>query len=201
MSGLHQFRSMTGTGGAELAPYYVALPNSGALRRTSLSPTFHDWVQPQKKESYELYAQCIRSPVGSNSAGLFDFCSALFGSVNDSSFLKGFEQFMAPEWDGDEAKAVSKKDLKFARTLLERIAPYLPGAPDAAPGTDGSICMEWIASGPSGQKKVFVDVTPGDEVLTFARLGEARPVEKHFKKSDQMLIMYLQNVFNFFATK
>jgi len=201
MSGLHQFRSMTGTGGVELAPYYVALPNSGALRRTSLSVAFHDWAQQHTKESFELYAQCIRSAVGSNFAGLLDFCSALFGSVNDSSYLKGFEQFMAPQWDGEEAKAVSRKDLKFARTLLEQISPYLPGSPDAAPGTDGSICMEWIVNGPSGQKKVFIDVTPDDEVLTFARLGEARPVEKHFKKSDKMLIVYLQNVFDFFATK
>jgi hypothetical protein len=192
---------MTGTGGAELAPYYVVLPNTGALRRTSLSLAFHDWAQQHTKESYELYTQCLRSAVGSNSAGLLDFCSALFGSGNDGLYLKGFEQFMAPEWDGGEAKAVSKNDLKFARTLLEQIAPYLPAAPDAAPGIDGSICMEWITSGPSGQKKVFVDVTPEDEVLTFAQLGEARPVEKHFKKSDQILIVYLQKLFDFFATK
>ena len=201
MSDLHQFRSMTGTGGAEFGPQYVALPNSGALRRTSLRLAFQDWAQQHTKESYELYAHCIRSAVGSKSAGLLDFYAALFGSVNESSYLKGFERFTTPEWDGDEAKAVSKKDLIFARTLLEQTAPYLPSAPDAAPGTDGSICMEWIAGGPSGRKKVFVDVTPSDEVLTFARLGEARPVEKHFKKSDKMLIVYLQNVFDFFATK
>ena len=190
---------MIGTGGAEFSPHYVALPNSGALKRTSLSLAFQDWAQQHTKESYELYAQCIRSAVGSKPTGLLDFCTALFGSVNERSYLKGFEQFTAPEWDGDEAQAVSKKDLKFARALLEQIAPYLPGAPDAAPGTDGSVCMEWIASGSLGQKKVFVDVTPGDEVLTFARFGEARSVEKHFKKSDQMLIVYLQNVFDFFA--
>jgi hypothetical protein len=193
---------MTGTGGAELAPYYAVLPNSGALRRTSLRLAFHDWAQQHTKESYQLYAQCIRSAVGSSPAGLLDFCSALFGSsISDSLYLRGFEQFMVPNWDGDEAKAISKKDLKFARTLLEQIAPYLPGTPDAAPGTDGSICMEWIASGPPGQKKVFVDVTSDDDVLTFARLGEARAVEKHFNKSDPMLIVYLQNVFDFFATK
>lgn len=201
MSGLLQFRSMTGTGGAELAPYYVALPNSGALRRTSLSFAFHDWAQQHTKESYQLYAQCIQSAVGSNSVGLLDFRSALFGSINEGTYLKGFEQFMTQGWDGDDAKAVSKQDVKFARALLEQIAPYLPGAPDAAPGTDGSICLEWIASGPSGQRKVFVDVTPRDDVLTFARLGETRPIEKHFKKSDPMLVVYLQSVFDFFATK
>jgi len=108
---------------------------------------------------------------------------------------------MAPKWDGDEAEAISEKDLQFTRTLLERLGPYLPSAPDTAPGVDGSICMEWIDSGPAGQKKVFVDVTPADKVLTFARLSEARPVEKHFKKSDQGLIVYLQSVFDFFATK
>src|ERR1700693_2523698 len=92
MSGLHQFRSMTGTGGAE--PYYVELPNTGALRRTSLSLAVHDWAQQHPKERYELYAQCLRSAVGSNSVGLIDFCSALLWSVNDSLYLKGFEQFM-----------------------------------------------------------------------------------------------------------
>ena len=170
---------MIGTGGAELTPHYVTLSNSGTPRRISFNLALQDWG-------------CV---------GLLDFSYALFGPVKDSSYLKDFDQFMAPEWDGGEAKAVSRKDLKFARTLLEQIGPYLPGAPDAAPGVDGSICMEWIASGTFGQKKVFVDVAPGDEVLTFARLGEARPVEKHFKKSDQGLIVYLQSVFDFFATK
>jgi hypothetical protein len=120
-------------------------------------------------------------------------------SFTDS--FRGFEQFMAPCWDGDEAKAISKKDLQYTRTLLEQLGPCLPSAPDAAPGVDGSICMEWIDIGPAGKKKVFVDVTPGDEVLTFARLSEAPPVEKHFKKSDQGLIVYLHSVFDLFATK
>lgn len=155
MSGLHQFRSMTGTGGGGVVAYY-ALPNSGDVLRY----------------------------------------------ISDGIvYLKDFEQFETPQWDGDDAKAVSEEDLRFARALLERLAPYLPEPPDAAPGADGSICMEWVANSHSGKKKVFVDVAPTDEVLTLLRLGENRPIERHFKKSDPMLIVYLQNLFDFFVAK
>lgn len=185
----------------DVAPHYVPLANSGSVKLTSLSRAFADWAQQHTRESYELYAQCVRSVAGSNFAGMLDFCSVLLGSLDQSSYLKGLEQFTASGWDGYDAKAIAKKDLKFARALLEQLAPYLPAVPDAAPGTDGSICMEWIATGPAGPKKVFVDVTPDEWVLTFVRLRDSRPVEKHFRKSDPALIVYLQNVFDFFATK
>jgi hypothetical protein len=167
----------------------------------SLSRVLLAWAEQHPKESYEVYARWVQSIASGNFAGTLDFCSALFGSPDQDLYLKGFEEFMVPGWDGDDAKAVSKKDLKFARSLLDQIAPYLPAAPDAAPGTDGSICMEWISNSPAGTNKIFVDVTPNDSVLTFARIGSSRPVEKHFGKSDPMLVAYLQHVFDFFATK
>jgi len=84
----------------------------------------------------------------------------------------------------EEAAPIAKEDLDFARKLLERIGPYLPFEPDAAPGTDGSICMEWVSDATVGSKKIFVDVAPGGAVLTYSRLGNYPPSEKHFKKGE-----------------
>ena len=114
--------------------------------------------------------------------------------------LEGFEQFTMPGWDGEGATPVLKADLDSARRLLKRIAPYLPVEPDAAAGTDGSICMEWRSETAAGSKKIFVDVAPGGTVLTYSRLGNSPPSERHFKRDDPALIVYLRYLFVFFAT-
>jgi hypothetical protein len=113
-------------------------------------------------------------------------------------WLEGFEQFTVPHWDGEEAAPVAIDDLTFARDLLDHIGACLPGDPDAAPGADGSICMEWVS--PTGAKKIFVDVAPGDTVLTYSRLGNAPAAERHFNKDDPALIVHLYDLFDCFAT-
>ena len=183
MSNLHHIQSLRGTGAPDIAPHYIALPNSGSVKLMSLNRFISDWAQQHIKESFDIYAQCIGTIAVGNFAGTLDFCSGLFGSTTESPYLSGFEQFTHSGWDGDDAVAVAKKDLKFARSLLEKVALYLPSVPDAAAGTDGSICMEWIANSPVGPKKLFVDVSPDDSVLTFAQIGNFIPWKNISKKA------------------
>lgn len=201
MSDLHITKSVPGTGSPDVSHHYFPQANSGAPKLTSLTHALFNWAQQHQRESYEVYAQCIQSIASGYFAGTRQFCSALFGLPDKDLYLSGFEEFTNPGWDGDDAKPVSKNDLKFARGLLDQIAPYLPCDPDAAAGTDGSICMEWLSNSAVGTKKIFIDVTPDGSVLTFARIGSSRPTEKHFRKNDPMLVTYLQQVFDFFATK
>jgi hypothetical protein len=172
MSGTNIFvaEPMRGTGGSTVPSAYRPLRNSGSAE------LWADLV-----DLLEQAAQCFQEISGR------------------SDHLLGFEQFTVPHWDGEEATAVAKEDLRFARRLLERIGPYLPFEPDTAPGTDGSICMEWVSDA-VGSKKIFIDVAPGGTILTYSRLGNAPPSERHFKKNDPALIVYLRHLFDFFAT-
>jgi hypothetical protein len=113
-------------------------------------------------------------------------------------WLEGFEQFTVPHWDGEHAAPVANDDLAFARELLERVGPCLPFKPDAAAGTDGSICLEWVSDADAGSQKIFVDVVPGGTVLTYSHLGNSLPAERHFKKDDPALIVHLRSLFDFF---
>jgi hypothetical protein len=120
------------------------------------------------------------------------------GELKLDPHLEGFEQFTVPDWDGEGADPVDKADLDYARTLLKQVAAQLPFEPDAAAGSDGSICMDWISDTSAGSKKIFIDVAPRGKVLTYLRLGNSKPLEKHFKKNDPTLIVYLRHLFEFF---
>jgi hypothetical protein len=194
-------KPMRGTGGAAFSPDYRALANSGSVKVISLRSALSEWAEQHTKESYEAYTQFVRGAAGLNLADALDFHSQLLAAHGANAYLTGFDQFMAPNWDGDNATPVDKKDLNFARALLQQIGPYLPTEPDAAAGRDGSICMEWIFNSPNGLKKIFVDVTPGDQVLAFSRFGSSKPMERHFRKDDPNLVVYLQHLFDLFATK
>jgi len=165
-------QSVTGTGELAVPSAYRPLRNSGSVEQ---------WA-----DLADLLEQIVR-------------CFEDIGRHADPH-LEGFEQFTVSHWDGEEAAPIAKEDLDFARKLLERIGPYLPFEPDAAPGPDGSICMEWVSDATVGSKKIFVDVAPGGAVLTYSRLGNYPPSEKHFKKGDPALIVYLRHLFDFFAT-
>lgn len=163
-------KPVMGTGGLAVPSGYRPLRNSGAVDLV-------DW-----------WAQQIAQHIGGT------------GAPNADPYLEGFEQFTVPGWDGQEATPVAKTDLNFARRLLTSIGPYLPFEPDAAAGADGSICMEWMSDTAAGSKKIFVDVTPGGNVLTYSRLGNSPPLEKHFSKDDPALIPYLRHLFEFLLT-
>jgi hypothetical protein len=165
-------KPMTGTGGLAFPSAYRPLRNSGSDK--------------QRADVADLWEQILWSITNVG--------------MHADPHLEEFEEFTVPRWDGENAAAIAKEDLGFARKLLERIGPYLPFEPDAAPGTDGSICMEWVSDAAVGSKKIFLDVAPSGTVLVYSRLGNRRPSEKHFKKDDPTLLVYLYHLFDFFAT-
>jgi len=183
--------SVMGTGGLAVSSRYRVVRNSGAI---DLWGAFADWWGQQIEDSGEAFFQRFK---GTAQEILYP---TLRGGPDVASYLEGFEQFTVPNWDGEDAAPVAKRDLDFARGMLNRVGPYLPFEPDTAAGTDGSICMEWRSDSVVGSNKIFVDVSPSDEVLTFSRLGSSPPLERHFKKNDAKLIPYLHHLFDIFST-
>lgn len=59
-----------------------------------------------------------------------------------AKFLDAFSNYQAPGWDGEDAVAVEPADIDRARTFLRSLPVNVP-APEAAPGADGTICMDW----------------------------------------------------------
>lgn len=73
--------------------------------------------------------------------------------------LKGYERYSERDWDGYDADPISPETLNAARTFL-RLLPLTLGDPDIAPGSDGTIGLEWQFSD-RPLKKLFIDIGPG----------------------------------------
>lgn len=73
--------------------------------------------------------------------------------------LAGYEQYATRNWDGYDADPISPATLRTARTFL-RVMPRTFGMPDIAPGSDGTIGLEWQFSNRS-LRKLFIDIGPG----------------------------------------
>jgi len=61
-------------------------------------------------------------------------------------FLSEFQNYATPDWDSEGAVAVNSNDIERARTFLRSLPVNVP-APDAAPGADGTVCMDWETAG------------------------------------------------------
>jgi hypothetical protein len=73
--------------------------------------------------------------------------------------LAHFETYSARDWDGYGAEPIAKDTIEAARLFLQML-PDSFGRPDIAPGSDGTIGLEWVFDeGPL--KKLFVDIGPG----------------------------------------
>ncbi|MGH6642964.1 hypothetical protein [Hypericibacter sp.] len=185
-----------GTGGSSVRSTFAPLPNSGAAALEPLEIAIDDWIETHAREFYEVYALSIGQTEPEGISIALDFLKAIrnLTTQNTIGALDRFEQYTSPGWDGDDAEPLLLSDLKFARGLLRQLASHA-NPPDAAPGPDGSICMEWVAGSRHSPRKIFLDVGPGDRVLTYAKFGKRAPVERHFKKSDFELVGYLQSLF------
>jgi hypothetical protein len=69
--------------------------------------------------------------------------------------LEGYETYAVADWDCEGAAPISPAVLAMARRLLAMLAPL--GAPDDAPGADGTICLEWRF--PDG-REFWLDIGP-----------------------------------------
>ena len=72
--------------------------------------------------------------------------------------LAHFGKYSTPNWDGYDAEPIGQETIDAARSFL-RMLPDTFGGPDIAPGSDGTIGLEWVfADGPL--RKLFVDIGP-----------------------------------------
>jgi hypothetical protein len=79
-------------------------------------------------------------------------------TVKQEPLLKGYERYAEQNWDGYGAEPISSATVGATRSLL-RILPEIFGKPEIAPGSDGSIGLEWaFDDGPL--RKLFIDVGP-----------------------------------------
>jgi hypothetical protein len=83
--------------------------------------------------------------------------------------LAGYERYASPNWDGFGADPIARSTLEAARRFL-RLLPSSLGAPDIAPGTDGTIGLEWSFAD-RRLRKLFIDIGPGNAWSGYWRLA------------------------------
>jgi hypothetical protein len=83
--------------------------------------------------------------------------------------LAGYERYASPNWDGFDAEPVTRATLASARRFL-RLLPDTFGAPDIAPGADGTIGLEWSFTD-RPLRKLFIDIGPGNVWSGYWRLA------------------------------
>jgi hypothetical protein len=98
-----------------------------------------------------------------------------------------YDAFAEAGWDGEDAVPITSETIVLARLLLKNSEVF--GAPDAAPGADGSVGLEWW----NGAGRLFVDIGPGKKIIVYTNLGN--PVERPFQWGDEQLVPYLARQF------
>jgi len=80
--------------------------------------------------------------------------------ITPSDPLSGYERYQNENWDGYGADPIEPETLAAARRFL-RLLPQTFGEPDIAPGTDGTIGLEWAFKN-RPLRKLFIDIGPGN---------------------------------------
>ena len=103
--------------------------------------------------------------------------------------LAGYERYASPNWDGFDAEPIARATLASARRFLG-LLPDTLGAPDIAPGADGTIGLEWSFT--DGQlRKLFIDIGPGNVWSGYWRLasGERETLPHRQIDEDTSLVL------------
>ena len=77
--------------------------------------------------------------------------------------LKGYEEYNVPNWDGYGAEPIVPETLALAQVIFDMIDER----GDAAPGGDGSICMEWRR----GDDILCLDIGPSDQISIYGKIA------------------------------
>lgn len=108
-----------------------------------------------------------------------------------SSFvLNGYGAYERPNWDGFGSHPISSLTLSAAHELLNTLNSEIP-APEAAPGGDGTIGLEWW----NGKARLFIDVGPKLDVRTYFNPGNGKSSEEFFQWGDSRLGAHLEKLF------
>jgi len=83
--------------------------------------------------------------------------------------LRGYERYSVSNWDGDDAEPITKETLDYAHLVMMGL-PDNFGPPEASPGLDGSIALEWVPENHNKLHKLFLDIGPGS---AGARIGNS----------------------------
>ncbi len=86
--------------------------------------------------------------------------------------LAGYERYASANWDGHNADPVTRATLTAARRFLRQLPDTL-GAPDIAPGADGTIGLEWSFKD-RPLRKLFIDIGPDSVWSGYWRRGFRR---------------------------
>lgn len=78
---------------------------------------------------------------------------------SEHDVLAGYERYSVANWDGYDAEPIALETIAATRTFLS-LLPQTFGDPDIAPGSDGTIGLEWrLTDRPL--RKLFIDIGPG----------------------------------------
>ncbi len=106
------------------------------------------------------------------------------------SALQDYDSYQVANWDGGGARPIAKTTLSAARSLLDSLRLEIP-SPEAAPGADGTIGLEWW----NGNARLFVDIGPGSEIRTYFNPGDGQSSEEAFQWGDAHLKGHLEKLF------
>jgi hypothetical protein len=88
---------------------------------------------------------------------------------NAADPLAGYDRYVGANWDGCGAEPITGVTVASARRFLS-LLPDALGAPDIAPGADGTIGLEWLFRDRK-LRKLFIDIGPGNVWSGYWRRG------------------------------
>ncbi len=107
----------------------------------------------------------------------------------NKNLFEGFDDYSFSGWDGEEAVPISELTLIGAKNLISKL-PREFRYPDAAPGIDGSVCMEWLI----GEAEIFIDFNSDGSILVYANIN-GKKYKNGFSRFDNAAFKYIFSVF------
>lgn len=122
----------------------------------------------------------------------FDYATNSFAGTfyQENNPFEGFGDYSFSGWDGEDAVPIREKVLTDAKSLISNL-PKKFRYPDAAPGIDGSVCMEWLI----GEKEIFIDFNSDGSVLIYADIN-GKKYKNGFSRFDNGTLEYILSILN-----
>jgi len=173
----------------------------GAMSRvTPPSGTTNPASSSLRRWAEKALARSLSTSAGSLSGRISEihrviWIDAPHGSIDIRlAVLRGYDEYSRPNWDGMDAEPLSPSTLGLTKTLL-KLVPWFVTAPDAAPGADGSIGLEWWVEGRQGMSKIFIDITADLKILCYWEHADGTFEERHFDGLTPAAAHYLESTF------